>query len=305
MKQKFEDHRFGEQGANIIIQAQQILVEYAKQGYRLSLRQLYYQFVARDLLPDGWRDPTTNSKNNVKSYKKLGNIICDARMAGLLDWDMIEDRGREPAINSHWTSLGEILLACSRQSRLDHWVNQMNYVEVMVEKDALAGILEPVCRKWDVIFTANKGYSSASAMFEASQRFQNAIDDGKELHLFYFGDHDPSGIDMTRDVTDRLQTFMFGQTIDVIRLALNMDQVETWNPPENPAKETDSRFAHYMEEFGDKSWELDAVEPAELASLVEEGIEQWIDEDAWQEREDEQEAMRAKLRKFADENEDK
>jgi hypothetical protein len=301
MKQQFEEHRFSEQGAALIVEAQQILVEYAQQGYRLSLRQLYYQFVARDLLPEMWADPATGSTNNIKSYKKLGNIICDARMAGLLDWDMIEDRGREPAINSHWTSPGEIVLACSRQFRLDHWVNQSEYIEVMVEKDALAGILEPVCRKWDVIFTANKGYSSASAMFEAGQRFANAYQDGKSLHLFYFGDHDPSGIDMTRDVNDRLFTFT-SKTIDVIRLALNMEQVEEWRPPENPAKETDSRFIAYQEKFGDSSWELDAVEPAKLASLVEDGIKDWIDFDAWDEREEEQEAMRKTLREFADQN---
>jgi hypothetical protein len=302
MKQKFEDHKFGDQATGLIVMAQQILTEYAQQGYRLSLRQLYYQFVARDLLPKSWEDPATGSTNNVRSYKKLGNIICDARMAGLLDWNMIEDRGREPAINAHWTSPGEIVQACANQFRLDHWSNQSNYVEVMVEKDALAGILEPVCRKWDVIFTANKGYSSASAMFEAGLRFSHAIVAGKNAHLFYFGDHDPSGIDMTRDVTDRLIVFAFGEQIDVIRLALNMDQVKIWQPPENPAKETDSRFIAYQDKYGDSSWELDAVEPKTLANLVEDGIKNFIGFSEWDEKEEEQDTMRQKLQEFADEN---
>lgn len=99
--------------------------------------------------------------------------------------------------------------------------------------------------------------------------------------MIYFGDHDPSGIDMTRDVLERLSLFSDITPIEVHRIALNMDQVEELNPPENPAKLTDSRASSYVAKFGDSSWELDAVEPAELARLVEAKVLEFRDEKQW------------------------
>jgi hypothetical protein len=105
---------------------------------------------------------------------------------------------------------------------------------------------------------------------------------------------------MTDDITKRLDLFMLNEPINVKRLALNMDQVEKWNPPENPAKETDSRFNAYVVKYGDKSWELDAVKPEDLANLVERNVKKLIDDDAWSEAQEKQQEMRAKLLDFAD-----
>lgn len=172
----------------------------------------------------------------------------------------------------------------------------------MVEKDALSGILEPVCRDLHVRFTANKGYSSSSAMYEAGKRIARTV---REVHIFYMGDHDPSGIDMTRDIRERLGLFSASNKIQIHRLALNYDQVEQWQPPENPAKETDSRYQAYADEFGESSWELDAVEPRTLADLVREGIQELIDEDQWEKIMKVEKAMRHDLQKFADEYEER
>lgn len=180
MKEKFIEHKFNKASLEVIKTCNHILEEYRAQGYRLSLRQLYYQLVARDFI-----------ENSVKSYKRTGELISTARLAGLLDWGMIEDRNRETVINSHWKSPAEILRTAARGFRLDHWQGQDNYVEVFVEKDALTGILLPVCRELDVRFTANKGYSSSSAMYEASKRIIEASEQGKEIHVIYLGDHDP------------------------------------------------------------------------------------------------------------------
>lgn len=154
--QKFIEHNFNRASLELISTANGILNEYRRMGYRLSLRQLYYQLVARDFIP-----------NSVKSYKRIGGLVSDARLAGLLDWDMIEDRGRETIIPTAWTSPADIVRAAASQFRVDRWQGQPCHVEVMVEKDALSGILEPVCRDLHVRFTANKGYSSSSAMYEA------------------------------------------------------------------------------------------------------------------------------------------
>lgn len=305
MKEKFVDHKFNAESLKVIEIANGILSEYRAQGYRLSLRQLYYQLVARDFI-----------ENTVKSYKRVGNLISDARLAGLIDWGMIEDRGRETTIPVAWTSPAQIVRAAANQFRVDRWQGQTQYAEVMVEKDALSGILEPVCRELHVRFTANKGYSSSSAMYEAGKRLYKVLRDQdkvvNQIHIFYLGDHDPSGIDMTRDITERLVMFS-GLTdwiesreyevedfIQIHRLALNYDQVEQWNPPKNPAKETDSRYQAYADKFGESSWELDAVEPRTLATLVREKITELIDPYQWKQVKNTEEAMRSELTKFAD-----
>lgn len=293
MKEKFIDHKFNAASLKVIETANGILNEYRAMGYRLSLRQLYYQLVARDYI-----------ENSVKSYKRIGNLISDARLAGLIDWQMIEDRGRETVIPTAWKSPAQIVRAAAQQFRVDRWQGQPCHVEVMVEKDALSGILEPVCRELHVRFTANKGYSSSSAMYEAGKRIADAMDRyGRIVHLFYLGDHDPSGIDMTRDIKDRIALFSENDGVHVHRLALNYEQVEQWQPPENPAKETDSRYQAYADEFGESSWELDAVEPRTLADLVREGIEDLIDQDQWDQVMEEEKRMRDELQSFADEYE--
>lgn len=289
MKEQFIEHRFKDESLKLIEIANDILNEYESMGYRLSLRQLYYQLVARDYI-----------ENSVRSYKRIGNLISDARMAGLVDWSMIEDRNRETLLPASWESPAEIVRVAARQFRVDRWKGQPCHVEVMVEKDALSGILEPVCREFHVRFTANKGYSSSSAMYEAGKRIRYAnIHENKRIHVFYLGDHDPSGIDMTRDIQERFKLFSEIK-FTVHRLALNYDQVEMWNPPENPAKETDSRYEVYREKFGDSSWELDAIEPLTLAGLLREGIENLIDEDKWEEVISREAQMRNELTKFAE-----
>lgn len=251
----------------------EILASYGAQGYKLTLRQLYYQLVSRDIVA-----------NNIKSYNAIGNVVSQGRLAGLIDWSMIEDRVRNPVANMHWGSPAEILRAAERSYYRDRWEDQGFYVEVWCEKDAVSNIIEPVCRKLDVTFMANRGYSSQSAMYEAYQRISNAEGAGRTPWIIYLGDHDPSGIDMTRDIKERLGTFLYaeGATFrNVQRIALNMDQVKQYNPPENPAKQTDSRFESYVREYGESSWELDALEPSVLSALVQEAIELYLDRSAF------------------------
>lgn len=241
----------------IIEQANEIIEEYQDQGFQLTLRQLYYQFVARDLID-----------NTVRDYNKLGGFITDARLAGLIDWEAIEDRTRNLESTEHWDSPAEILQDCSEWYQIDKWAEQSCRVEVWIEKEALSGIIEPICRKMDIPYFSCRGYVSASEMWVAAQRFRNYSlgFDHQEVHILHFGDHDPSGIDMTRDIEDRLR--VFESIVDVRRMALNMDQVDKYQPPPNPAKQTDSRFQSYQEEFGDSSWELDALEPKVIAELI-------------------------------------
>ena len=275
MKEQFIDWAPSSRSLELLRHISKILKLYKEQGYRLTLRQLYYQMVSRDLIP-----------NTIRSYSSVGDLVSNGRLAGLIDWEMIEDRVRIPAKNSHWESPKEILEAAARSYYRDRWENQDAHVEVWCEKDAVSNIIAPVCRKLDVIFMANRGYSSQSAMYEAYHRLLDSQNVGKRNWIIYFGDHDPSGLDMTRDIADRLGLFLEGEDgcfDGVQRVALNMDQVRRYRPPENPAKVTDSRFTAYAAQYGASSWELDALEPSVLAQLVEDAILEHIDLDAFQE----------------------
>ena len=289
MKQFFAGKDFKDETLSIISQVNSILSEYRAQGYDLSLRQVYYQLVARDLL-----------ENSSRSYKRLGNIISDGRLAGLIDWEMIVDRGRPVIFPSHWDSPADIVRAAADSFRIDKWEEQPSHVEVMVEKQALEGILIPVCAELDIRFTANKGYSSQSAMYRAGQRMGDAVMHGKDVHVLYLGDHDPSGLDMDRDILDRLSMFSSEVIWSVKRLALTWDQIEEYQPPKNPAKMTDTRARAYVLEFGDSSWELDALEPALLVSLVRDTVQEIRDEELWDEAVEREDEMKAELQEFAD-----
>ena len=258
-----------------ITKANEIIEEYKQQGFELTLRQLYYQFVSRGLIP-----------NNQREYKNLGDVINDARLAGLIDWEAIVDRTRNLRSLSHWENPSSIISACANQFRNDKWESQPRRVEVWIEKDALVGVIEGICESLDVPFFSCRGYTSQSEMWSAAMRLRAYW---KEHHqdplVLHFGDHDPSGIDMTRDIQDRLQEFAFGNTIghkiELRRMALNMPQVEQYNPPPNPAKLTDSRCEGYIEEHGDQSWELDALEPKVIADLIRDEVLSVRDEDKW------------------------
>ena len=288
MKEKFVEINFKRESLIMIENINKILNDYRTMGYRLTLRQLYYQLVSRDIIP-----------NTDRSYKNIGSLVSNGRQAGLIDWKMIEDRNRGTVYPPHWENPGEIIESAANQFRIDKWENQEYHIEVMVEKDALSGILEPVCRRLDVRLTANKGYSSSSMMYEIGKRIENRNSDLKDIVILYLGDHDPSGIDMTRDIEDRLYMYSSMVYFEIKRLALNWDQIEMWNPPENPAKITDSRYKKYLSEYGKSSWELDAVEPRTLAKLVEDAVMEYIDQEIWDEDIEKEKSMINELLEFS------
>lgn len=291
MRELFKAKNFRPDALDIINLVNSILDEYAAGGYLLTLRQVYYQLVARGHIP-----------NSIESYKRIGDVVSDGRMAGLIDWAQIEDRARETVTPAFWDSPADILRACAAQYRTDWWITQPYHVEVLVEKQALEGILEPVARRFGVPFTANKGYLSQSMMYQISKRLLEHDSVGKDTLLLYLGDHDPSGLDMDRDIRDRLKVFTGDEfDFEVRRLALTRAQIDQYNPPENPAKISDSRATAYIAQHGASSWELDALEPSVLESLVTNAIEGVIKWELWNEAKKRQQAGRDKLQDMIDE----
>lgn len=287
---KYQDKNFRKRSLQIIAVANKICDEYMADGYILTLRQLYYQFVARGFI-----------ENSIKSYNNLGNVISDARLAGLLDWDAIEDRTRNLSALQTWHSPKEILEQDSQVFKYDFWDKQPVYIEVWVEKEALVGVIERAAYKWRCPYFACRGYSSQSEQWRAGVRFKDMYKPVKIIHL---GDHDPSGIDMTRDNIDRLLMFSEDSDVEVTRIALNMPQVERYNPPPNPAKFQDPRAADYIRKFGNESWELDALDPHVIDDLISREIEQYIDNDVWEETKEREDRAKAKLKELAENYED-
>jgi hypothetical protein len=279
MKIKYQDINFRQQSLDLISRVNKIVGEYKAKGYELTLRQVYYQLVARDIIP-----------NNERSYKNTGNLISDGRMAGLIDWDAIIDRTRELRKNSHWDSPADIVLTCAKQFQYDKWEGQEYYVEVWVEKDALIGVVERACKKLDVPYFSCRGYTSQSEMWSAAERLIDHEGNRQQV-IIHLGDHDPSGKDMSRDIVDRLN--VFGVNPIFTRIALNMDQIEQYNPPPNPTKLTDSRANGYIEEFGEECWELDALKPEVIDGLITHTVNKYLDIDTFNKmKEKEQNARR-------------
>jgi len=282
------ERNFRRSSLDIIEYANRIIEDYARQGLTLTLRQLYYRFVAADMIP-----------NTQTSYSRLGSIINDGRLAGLLDWEAIEDRTRALQKNPHWETPADIVEVCARTFAVDKWEGQEYRCETWIEKEALVSVVGQAADAWDCPYFACKGYTSQSEMWRAARRFEGYRRQGQEPVIIQLGDHDPSGIDMTRDIDDR-NNELFGVSVKIDRIALNMDQILKHQPPPNPAKTTDSRFESYRAEFGEDSWELDALEPATLNRLIQNRIQHYLDIDLYNERVEVEQEGRRLLREVSD-----
>ena len=264
MKIAYIEKRFRAESLRMIDRVNSVIEEYQSKGYDLTLRQVYYQLVAADMIP-----------NSEKSYKNLGSLINDGRLAGLVDWFAIIDRTRNLRGLASDESPDEAIQKVARLYHLDKWENQPYRVEVWVEKDALAGIIGQICNGLDVDYFSCRGYTSQSEMWRAARRLVRYQERGKQNVILHLGDHDPSGIDMSRDIIERMQ--LFGADPIFKRLALNMDQIEAYQPPPNPAKLSDSRAKGYIAEYGRSSWELDALKPETLSELITSNVDPYID----------------------------
>lgn len=297
MKRQYEDWKPGAGAQEVLVRANSILAEYQRQGYRMTLRQLYYQFVARGFIPNSQRD-----------YKRLGEILNRGRLAGLVDWNSMEDvtRNSKGGDGAAWEP-AELVRYYGERHDVPHWTDQDYHVEVWVEKEALANVVSRAAGQWRVNWMACRGYMSQSELWSAARRLEEHISEGRQVLVLHLGDHDPSGIDMTRDMTDRLRQFLtvdqaysrrggsgrsWPEMLELRRIALNGDQIEQYGPPPNPTKLTDSRAEGYIAEYGMESWELDALEPQVLVDLIGSQIEPLIDQSLW----DEQDQLRDRQR---------
>src|SRR2546421_299069 len=164
----YEEKNFRKVTLDVISTANTIIEAYVAQGFILTLRQLYYQMVARDIIP-----------NNEKEYEKLSRTISDARMAGMIDWDHIEDRTRNVRSNTHFDDPADIMNAAAKQYKIDKWATQPCRVEVWIEKDALVGVIAGICNNLDLPYFSCRGYTSQSEMWAGAQRLLRWVRSGQ------------------------------------------------------------------------------------------------------------------------------
>jgi hypothetical protein len=278
-----------------------IVDEYETDGYVLTLRQLHYQLVKSNWIV-----------NHDSAYKKLGNILDDCKYSGIIDWDNIEDRGRKPYIPYYVKDVEDALNDTISQYRIDRQKGQDVCVELWTEKDALSAILRRSTEKYHIQLVVNKGYTSSSAIYNAYQRCVSKIRQGKKVTILYFGDHDPSGLDMIRDIRERLELMLRNgkhyedlfynneiyECFEVLPIGLTMEQIKKYDLPPNPTKLTDSRANKYIKRFGKTCWEVDALNPKTLTSIVETNIKNTINLNQYEEMLKEEKAGLQELSDF-------
>jgi len=238
----------------------------------ITIRQLYYRLVAAH-----------GMTNDIRHYKRADEAVTQARWDGVIRFDQIIDRERsmygrteadEKDLVYEIERGKEQVQAWMESYHLERWSNQPNYIEVWIEKKALQGVFEGPCREYSVGLGPCKGYSSLTFLHDAKARFETAKDQGKNLHILYFGDYDPSGKDIPRSLQVNIERM--GIVIDVHHIALNKAQITAMRLPGVPPKQSDSRTANWT---GGDVVELDAVEPRTLEKMCRDAIKKYFDED--------------------------
>ena len=245
-------------------------------GYsvQLTLRQVYYRLVASGLV--------ANTRSN---YNQLSSQLVKARESGNVDDSRFTDRSRR-IDDVSFDSPQDFIEICrdtlKRQYVRRFWDSQPVYCEIWVEKDALSQVLAEAVYPFNTIVAPSRGYSSYSYLRETANRISQHCSDGKPAVILHFADHDPSGIDMSRDLQDRLAKYCGWREVEVRRIALTYDQVRQYNLIPNPVKQADRRSTGYVNQYGDQCWELDAIEPNELITLCQTAVDSLIqDRAAW------------------------
>jgi hypothetical protein len=255
---------------------------------KLTLRQVYYRLVA------GYSYPNTKS-----AYNQLSKQLVKARKRGDIDETRIEDRSREFLGEDYGWDSPEDFVTYQFKTFLDSpnyyarkmWTSQPEYVIIWVEKDALSRVISTVADKFNVVTCPSRGYASYTYIKEAIAR----LPEDKHITILHFADHDPSGIDMTRDLEERFHNYS-DLDIEVERIALTHNQVQYYELPPNPTKRADPRAKSYIAEYGNECRELDAIEPVELQRMVSEAIESHIDPDIWKQNWEQMQQEREELR---------
>ena len=228
----------------------------------MTVRGVFYQAVSRGLVAK-----TENEYSNT-----IDRLLVNMRESGELPYQWITDNGRWMRKPRSYSSLETMLYHSHQMYRRALWDSQRNYVEVWIEKDAMSGVFYDVTSKWDVPLMVTRGYPSLTFLYEAAETIDGTE---KPAFIYYFGDYDPSGVNIFETVERKIQQ-RTKSWIHIERIAVTPEQIERYSLPTRPTKKTDRRAGNFK---GD-SVELDAMTPNVLRQIAENCITQHIDNDA-------------------------
>jgi hypothetical protein len=277
-----KENKMQKESLMLLEQVRDVIQQY---DFPLTLRQIYYQLVAKQIIP-----------NLQKYYFKLSRLCVIGRDKGFLSEDSFADRLREIEKVSSWINLSDFAETAKNAYRKDKWVNQDNYIEIWTEKDALRGVISPITNKWDVGLLVVRGQVSRTAIYEASQRYKQKKEEEKECYLFYFGDFDPSGLSIFNSLQNRIENFQVSVVFE--RIALTQSQIEQYRLPQDPAKKSDPNYKRFVEKYGDNVVELDSLPPDVLRLYVEDCIKQSLNLEKLKEILEEEKEEKKKLDDF-------
>jgi hypothetical protein len=231
----------------------------------LTVRQLFYQLVSRGEV-----------QKTERAYKRVCDATVQMRLDGSLSYGKIADGSRTRRTSISWNGMKGLLEDAAAMYRRDYWAGQACRVEIWCEKDALTGVIRPVCYEYGVTYVATRGFPSLTLVYESAVEMARA---GCLFRVYYFGDHDASGRAIDRNLESELSRH--GALVVVERVALEPWQIEEYRLPTRPGKTADSRHRGFAAEFGDASVELDALPPDVLTGLVRDSIVGNIDGQEW------------------------
>ncbi len=234
----------------------------------VSSRQIFYQCVSMGAVA-----------NNKAECLRVGRLLVKMRREGTVPYSRIVDRTRSMHVRASWDGVANILEACSTQYRRSYWSDAAVVPMIACEKQALEGIFTEAVDEYGVPLFVLRGFNSESFEYEWAEAIKEHNDNGQEVAIYYFGDHDPSG--MCVEETSRRKLEDFGAEFTWERAGLIWNDFERFNLVNVPVKRTDTRSKSYLSKFGDRAAELDALHPDELKARIERAITEHVDVESW------------------------
>ena len=233
----------------------------AAADHPMTVRQVFYRLVSNGVI----------AKTEGEYKSTVVRLLATMRRAGDIPYGWIADNTRWMRKPQSYNSLEDALRRTAETYRRALWADRDCYVEIWLEKDALAGVLSTVTYEWDVPLMVTRGYPSLTYLHDAGETIAAH---GRPTFLYYFGDHDPSGLDIPRKVEEELRGFAPDVELSFERVAVTPDQIDEWELPTRPTKKTDTRARN----FEGESVEVDAIPPALLRDLAWDCIARHVDQ---------------------------
>ena len=236
-------------------QRRESLLDIVSEMQPMTVRQVFYQATVRSII-----------EKTEAGYTKVQTDLALMRRAGELPYEWLADNTRWQRKPRTFNSVEEALKQTAQLYRKNLWVSADAYVEIWLEKDALAGVVWPVTAAYDVPLMVARGYASLSFLHTAAE-FINDLT--VPAYIYHLGDYDPSGVNAAEKIEQTLRELAPYAEIYFVRIAVTPGQIQEWNLPTRPTKASDTRAKN----FGEISVELDAIEPEVLRTIVEAAIE--------------------------------